>query len=216
MIQIRSKFDLVFGPEMKYGTEIDLLILRRQKDQTDRTSLVNFAIDMKRPYLVREIISRDEYKQDENFVLHILKKHTDTSYLNELWDLIIQDHFNDKDENGEYVLHIMSKSLKTNVIENMEKVLNRFPQLKEKSSEMKNSNGDTPLKFAIKEGNTQAAMFLMSDKNFTFSTASQDNALYESITKRNIELLESITDRFPNKLSQSKEILIHAVEKRFL
>ena len=112
---------------MKYGTEIDLLILRRQKDPKNNTSLVNFAIDMKRPYLVNEIISRDVYKQDENFVLHILKKHADTSYLNELWDLIEQNHFNDTDENGDYVLHIMSKSLKPNVIENMERVLKRFP-----------------------------------------------------------------------------------------
>ena len=201
---------------MKYGTEIDLLILRRQKDPKNNTSLVNFAIDMKRPYLVNEIISRDVYKQDENFVLHILKKHADTSYLNELWDLIEQNHFNDTDENGDYVLHIMSKSLKPNVIESMEKVLKRFPQLKERSSDMKNRNGDTPLKIAIREGNTKAAMALMSDKNFIFSTASRDNALYESITKRNIKLIEFITERFPNKLSQSKEILIHAVEKRFL
>ena len=152
---------------MKYGTEIDLLILRRQKDPKNNTSLVNFAIDMKRPYLVNEIISRDVYKQDENFVLHILKKHEDTSYLNELWDLIDQNHFHDTDENGDYVLHIMSKSLKPNVIESMEKVLKRFPQLKEKSSDMKNRNGDTPLKIAIREGNTKAAMVLMSDKNFT-------------------------------------------------
>ena len=177
---------------MKYGTEIDLLILRRQKDPKNNTSLVNFAIDMKRPYLVNEIISKDVYKQDENFVLHILKKHADTSYLNELWDLIEQNHFNDTDENGDYVLHIMSKSLKPNVIESMEKVLKRFPQLKERSSDMKNRNGDTPLKIAIREGNTKAAMALMSDKNFIFSTASRDNALYESLTKRNIKLIEFI------------------------
>ena len=138
----------LIGPEKKYTNEIDLLILKRQQDPIDKTSLVNFAIDMGRPYLVENILSKDAYKSDENFVLHILKNHEDTSYLNDLWNLTREEHFSfDKDDNGDYVLHILSKSFDPKVMQMMKKILDTHPQLKKKSLEMKNRNGVSPLKY---------------------------------------------------------------------
>ena len=193
------------------------MILKRQCDKAGNISLVNFAIDEGRISLVEDIISEELTKptEDVNFILHILKNHPDTSYFDDLWPLVTEKHFFGQDENGDSALHIMSTIFSQGIAGKISKVLQKFSPHQEELLRITNNNGNTPLKIAIDEENIEAAKVLLTKESLIFNRASEENALFESIKKRNLALTDYILKNFSDFIFEFNFVRKRVVHNAF-
>ena len=177
-----------FSYEISYGTEIDIMILKRKNKTGGNIPDLHYAIDVRRYDLADKLLEDNDFDADDDFILHSLKKDYYNECLDKLWKHTTPKVFMKNDENGDTALHILARqSSDVNILEKI---------LKEKSGNkridllsQKNKSQQNPLMVAIQNKNIEAAKLLIDECSVIFD---HSNALYESVRIQSLPLVNHI------------------------
>ena len=179
-----------FSYENSYGTEIDILILKRKNETGENIPDLHYAIDVRRFDLAHKLLEDTEYNADDDFILHSLKKDYYKECLDELWIHTTPKVFMKSDEKGDTALHILAR--KSSDVEILEKILEELRKSGNKRKDLlsqKNNRKENALLIAIHNGNIEAAKLLMDECSVIFD---QSNALYECVQIQSLPLVDHI------------------------